>query len=392
MHSNGKFGPYGGVFVPQILYPALEQLEQVYLEALECPDFQQELSTLLRDFAGRPTPLHEVKNLTLGTQTRLFLKREDLVHGGAHKTNQALAQGLLAKRMGKKRLIAETGAGQHGIATAMVGALLGMQVTVYMGAHDVERQKLNVQRMTLMGAKVIPVDAGEGTLKYAINEALRDWAAHYDNTHYLIGSAVGPHPFPTLVKTFQKIIGVETRKQILEQTGQLPDAVIACVNGGSNALGIFSAFLEDTSTSLVAVEPGGRGDSLGEHGATLECGQTGILHGARTQVLQTTQGQISETHSIAAGLDYPAVGPEIAHLYKQGRLTLAKAYDDEVLDAFQALCQSEGILPALESCHALAYALKHMQRPVSQTLIVNLSGRGDKDLNQPRVQALGDLL
>lgn len=390
MKYNGRYGDFGGIYVPQILFPALEQLETAFYKALDDEQFNQELSTLLRDFAGRPTPLFETKNLSSSPDVRIFLKREDLVHGGAHKTNQALAQALLAKRMGKTRLIAETGAGQHGVATAMVGALLGLEVEVYMGAKDVERQQPNVQRMQLLGAKVNAVSTGQRTLKYAINEALKDWAENYEHTHYLIGSAVGPYPFPEMVKTFQSIIGKETKQQIQDQIGKLPDTVIACCNGGSNAIGIFSAFIED-NVELIGVEPGGVGDNLGQHGATITHGSPGILHGAKSQLLQTHTGQVAQTHSVAAGLDYPSIGPELAYLASINRVQFKTITDDEAISAFRQLCRHEGIIPAIESSHALAYALKlskTLNKP--SNIVVNLSGRGDKDLNQPALQVKGD--
>jgi len=377
MRLNGRFGRFGGTYVPEILVPALEQLEAAFIEAQEDPAFQDELGGLLANYAGRPTPLTRCRNLP----GNLYLKREDLLHGGAHKTNQVLAQGLLAKRMGKTRLIAETGAGQHGVATAIVGALLGFDTVIYMGAKDVERQELNVFRMRLMGAEVISVEAGGRTLKDAINEALRDWSASFENTHYLLGTAAGPHPFPTMVREFQRVIGREARAQILDQLGRLPDAVIACVGGGSNAIGLFADFLSDRAR-LIGVEAAGRGLDGPEHGATLLRGRPGILHGAETYVLQSDDGQIADTWSISAGLDYPAVGPEHAFLKESGRAEYVGATDEEALAAFKALADHEGILCAFESAHALAHALKVAGEQPDAVLIVGLSGRGDKDVAQ----------
>ncbi len=384
---DAYFGEYGGMFVPELFVPALEQLEQAYIEALDDPEFHKEFTGLLNDYAGRPTPLTLCKNLVSGTNTKLYLKREDLLHGGAHKTNQVLGQALLTKRMGKKRVIAETGAGQHGVATALACSLLGLEARIYMGAKDVERQQPNVFRMKLMGATVIPVTAGSGTLKDAVNEAMRDWASSYDDSHYLLGTAAGPHPFPTIVRDFQKMIGEEAKQQILETEGQLPDKVIACVGGGSNAIGMFNDFIPETSVELVGVEPGGKGLDTGEHGAALAVidkgiNSKGILHGAFTHIMQTDDGEIEESYSVSAGLDYPAVGPQHAHLKATGRAQYVAINDDEALEAFQALAKSEGIIPALESSHALAYAIKlaNENPEKSQVLLVNLSGRGDKDL------------
>ncbi len=381
MESLGKFGDLGGVFVPQILLPALEQLEAAFLAAQRDESFQRELAALLAEFAGRPTPLYRCRNLCAATGASIWLKREDLLHGGAHKTNQVIAQGLLAKRLGKRRLIAETGAGQHGVATALVGAMLGLRTRVYMGAKDVARQRANVYRMRLFGAEVVAVTNGSQTLKDAINEALRDWAASFEDTHYLLGTVAGPHPYPTMVREFQRIIGREARAQFLAATGALPDAVVACVGGGSNAIGIFSDFVGDAAVRLVGVEPGGKGLASGEHGATLGAGRIGILHGARTKVLEDDDGQILETHSIAAGLDYPGVGPEHAHLQAIGRAEYVTAGDDEAIAAFRALAHAEGILPALESAHAVAHAMRMAERAEARAILVNLSGRGDKDLD-----------
>ena len=377
MRLDGRFGSFGGCFVPEILLPALEQLEAAFLDAEQEPAFQAELETLLTTYAGRPTPLTRCRNLGHG---RLYLKREDLLHGGAHKTNQVLAQGLLARRMGKRRLIAETGAGQHGVATAMAGALLGLATDIYMGADDIERQALNVHRMTLMGARVIPVTTGDRTLKDAVNEALRDWAGSFADTHYLLGTAAGPHPFPLMVRQFQRVIGREARAQILAAEGRLPDAVVACVGGGSNAIGLFSDFIGDEQVRLVGVEAAGRGLHGGEHGATLQRGTRGILHGSETLILQDKDGQVSDSWSISAGLDYPAVGPEHAHLQDTGRATYVGATDTQAFAAFRALARSEGIIPALESAHAVAHALALVEAEPDTLVVVGLSGRGDKDM------------
>jgi len=380
MLMTGRFGRFGGAYVPEILVPAITELEDAFLAARGDPGFQAELDQLLTTYAGRPTPLTRCRNLGAG-KARIYLKREDLLHGGAHKTNQVLAQGLLAKRMGKRRLIAETGAGQHGVATAMVGALLGFETRIYMGADDVERQQLNVFRMELMGAEVVPVTGGGRTLKDAVNEALRDWTASFADTHYLLGTVGGPHPFPLMVREFQRVIGKEAREQILEMEGRLPDAVIACVGGGSNAIGIFSDFIEDRDVALIGVEAAGKGLDGSDHGATILKGRPGILHGAETLLLQDADGQVDETWSVSAGLDYPAVGPEHAHLKECGRAEYVGATDQEALDAFAALARSEGIIPAFESAHAVAYALKLAdERGDNPILLVNVSGRGDKDM------------
>lgn len=377
MRLSGRFGRFGGCYVPEILVPALEQLEAAFVDAQDDPAFGAELGALLANYAGRPTPLTRCRNLS----GNIYLKREDLLHGGAHKTNQVLGQGLLARRMGKTRLIAETGAGQHGVATAIVGALLGFETVIYMGAEDVERQKLNVFRMQLMGARVVPVESGGRTLKDAINEALRDWSASFESTHYLLGTAAGPHPFPTLVREFQRVIGREARAQILEQLGRLPDAVVACVGGGSNAIGLFADFVEEP-VRLIGVEAAGKGLAGQEHGATLLRGAPGILHGAETYVLQDEDGQVADTWSVSAGLDYPAVGPEHAHLKDIGRAQYVGCTDSEALSAFKTLAQTEGILCAFESAHALAHALKLSEAEPDSTIIVGLSGRGDKDVAQ----------
>jgi tryptophan synthase beta chain len=377
MRLSGRFGRFGGCYVPEILVPALEQLEVAFLDAQQDPAFGAELNDLLADYAGRPTPLTRCRNLP----ANIFLKREDLLHGGAHKTNQVLAQGLLARRMGKTRLIAETGAGQHGVATAIVGALLGFETMIYMGSEDVERQQLNVFRMRLMGAEVIPVESGGRTLKDAINEALRDWSASFESTHYLLGTAAGPHPFPTLVREFQRVIGREARAQMFEQLGRLPDAVVACVGGGSNAIGLFADFIDD-DVRLIGVEAAGKGLAGDEHGATLLRGTPGILHGAETYVLQDADGQVTDTWSVSAGLDYPAVGPEHAYLKDSGRAEYVGATDVEALAAFKALAQGEGILCAFESAHALAHALTLAEAEPGSAILVGLSGRGDKDVAQ----------
>ncbi|MGZ8364160.1 MAG: tryptophan synthase subunit beta [Caulobacteraceae bacterium] len=385
MLQRGRFGDFGGAYVPEILMPALEQLEAAFFAAQSDPEFQAELTGLLTKYAGRPTPLTLCRSL--GKPANIYLKREDLLHGGAHKTNQVLAQGLLAKRMGKTRLIAETGAGQHGVATAIVGALLGFKTRIYMGALDVERQALNVFRMRLMGAEVVPVEAGGRTLKDAVNEALRDWSASFEDTHYLLGTVAGPHPFPLMVREYQRIIGKEARAQIIEETGALPDAVIACVGGGSNAMGAFTDFVADVDVALIGVEAAGRGLDGVEHGATILRGRRGVLHGAETFVLQDAEGQIADTHSVSAGLDYPAVGPEHAHLKVSGRAEYVGVTDEEALAAFVALARAEGIICAFESAHAVAYALKlAAEAPPDKppTLLINLSGRGDKDMEQAR--------
>ena len=384
MRLTGRFGAHGGAYVPEILVPAVEQLEAAFLDASEDPSFRAELDALLAQYAGRPTPLTRCRNLG-SERARIYLKREDLLHGGAHKTNQVLGQALLAKRMGKTRLIAETGAGQHGVATALAGALFGLKTRVYMGAHDVERQKLNVFRMELMGAEVVPVESGGRTLKDAINEALRDWAASFEDTHYLLGTVAGPHPFPLMVREFQRVIGKEARTQILEEEGRLPDACVAAVGGGSNAIGLFADFVGDSGVRLIGVEAAGRGLDGKEHGATLLRGRPGILHGAETYVLQDEDGQVDESWSVSAGLDYPAVGPEHSYLKDSGRAEYVGVTDQEALAAFALLARSEGIICAFESAHALAQALKMAEAAEEETLlVVNLSGRGDKDMEQAR--------
>lgn len=381
MKTLGYFGTYGGVYVPETLMPALEELEAAFLVAKDDKGFMGELGNLFRDYAGRPTPLYYARNLSRLWGAEIFLKREDLLHGGAHKTNNALGQALLAKSMGKTRIIAETGAGQHGVACAMAGALLDLQTEIYMGEVDIVRQQPNVQRMKLMGATVHPVTTGSKTLKDAINEALRDWITNLGDTHYLLGTAAGPHPFPTLVKFFQSIIGREARQQFFDRYQELPDYVIACVGGGSNAIGMFSAFLDDETVKLVGVEPAGHGVHTAKHGAVLSKGKPGCLHGMKSMVLQDDDGQIIEAHSVAAGLDYPSVGPEHAYLQEINRAKYVSVDDKEALAAFNELSRREGIIPALESSHALAYAKKLCLdlKPGSRVLI-NLSGRGDKDL------------
>ncbi|MEB3466070.1 tryptophan synthase subunit beta [Pasteurella multocida] len=379
---NPYFGEFGGMYVPEILMPVLKNLEKAFVEAQQDPTFKETFLDLLKNYAGRPTALTHCRNLTQGSKTKLYLKREDLLHGGAHKTNQVLGQILLAKRMGKTRIIAETGAGQHGVATALACAMLGMPCQIYMGAKDVERQSPNVFRMRLMGANVTAVTKGSASLKDACCEAMRDWAENYEHTHYLLGTAAGPHPFPTIVREFQKIIGEETKQQILVREGRLPDAVIAAVGGGSNAIGMFNDFIEETSVRLIGVEPAGKGIATGQHGASLGHGTTGIYFGMKAPLMQTPDGQIEESYSISAGLDFPSVGPQHAHLQAIGRAQYESITDDEALSAFQALARHEGIIPALESAHALAYALKLIQRQPEkeQLLVVNLSGRGDKDI------------
>lgn len=379
---NPYFGEFGGMYVPQILMPALNQLEEAFVSAQKDPEFQAQFIDLLKNYAGRPTALTLCRNLTKGTKTKLYLKREDLLHGGAHKTNQVLGQALLAKRMGKTEIIAETGAGQHGVATALACALLGLKCRVYMGAKDVERQSPNVFRMRLMGAEVIPVHSGSATLKDACNEALRDWSGSYDKAHYLLGTAAGPHPYPTIVREFQRMIGEETKEQILGFEGRLPDAVLACVGGGSNAIGMFADFIVEESVRLIGVEPGGLGIETGQHGAPLKHGKVGIYFGMKSPMMQTEEGQIEESYSVSAGLDFPSVGPQHAYLNSIGRADYVSITDDEALEAFKRLSREEGIIPALESSHALAHALKMIEQDPDkeQLLVVNLSGRGDKDI------------
>jgi len=381
--NKGYFGDYGGRFVPEILMPALDELEAAYKEAKSDPSFWAEFDSLCRDYSGRPTPLYFAERLTKHCQgAQIFLKREDLLHTGAHKINNALGQGLLARRMGKRRIIAETGAGQHGVATATICAKLGLDCVVYMGEEDIERQALNVFRMKLLGAELRPVSSGTKTLKDAINEAIRDWVTNVRDTYYLLGSVVGPHPYPLMVRDFQSIIGKETREQILAKCHRLPDYIIACVGGGSNAIGIFHPFVNDREVKFIGVEAAGKGISTGKHAASLAAGTVGVLHGAKSYVLQDESGQILGTRSIAAGLDYPGVGPEHSYLKSIGRATYVAVNDKEALKAFQLLCQTEGIVPALEPAHAVSYTTKIAGTlPQDQIIVVNLSGHGDKDMD-----------
>ena len=397
------FGEFGGQYVPEALLPALDQLEQAYAEALESPEFLDELKRLQKEYLGRPTPITQCANLPRkghgGGYVRIFLKREDLAHGGAHKGNQVLAQALIARHLGKTRLIAETGAGQHGTATAMVAALMGMECTIYMGAHDVARQQPNVQRMRMMGAEVVPVKVGDSeSMSRAIDVAIEDWVANLETTHYVLGSACGPHPYPTLVKEFQAVISRESREQFLEREGKLPDAVVAAVGGGSNAIGAFADYLTDKpgndGVRLIGVEPAGEGIDTDRNGAPLNVGQVGVLHGSRSFILRGKDGEIRESYSVAAGLDYPGVGPEHAYLQQSGRAQYVTATDLEALQAFRVLSYYEGIIPALESSHAMAHAL-NMAEEAEQThehidILVNLSGRGDKDMEYA-MRVLGDL-
>lgn len=380
---NSYFGEFGGMYVPQILMPALYTLEKEFIKALNNNQFNDELSKLLNNYAGRPTPLTLCRNLTKGTNTKLYLKREDLLHGGAHKTNQVLGQALLAKQMNKKNIIAETGAGQHGVAAALSCALFNLKCKIYMGEQDIIRQKQNVTRMKLFGAKIISVKNGSGTLKDACNEAIRDWSENYQTSHYMLGTVVGPHPYPTIVKKFQSIIGIETKKQIIQAESCLPHKVIACVGGGSNAIGIFSSFLENKSVKLIGVEPAGEGIKTGAHGSTLQYGSTGIYFGMKSPIIQTKEGQIKTSWSISSGLNFPGVGPEHAWLKSIGRVIYVSITDKEAVLAFKKLCELEGIIPALESSHALAYAIKLISKnpKKTQTIIVNISGRGDKDID-----------
>ncbi len=380
-NRKGKFGEYGGIFAPEVLMPALEELRQAFEKFSNDKEFKKELNYYLKEFAGRPTPLYYAENLTkkIGG-AKIYLKREDLVHGGAHKLNNTIGQVLLAKKMGKKRIIAETGAGQHGVATAMAAAAFGLKCEVYMGTEDIERQKLNVFRMELMGASVIPVKSGSCTLKDAINEAMRDWITNVKDTYYCIGSVVGPYPYPLMVREFQRVIGKETKRQILEKEGKLPDAIIACVGGGSNSIGIFYDFIKE-DVELIGVEAGGKGLKTGEHGATLFAGSNGILHGMYSKLLQDRYGQIKVSYSISAGLDYPGVGPELSHLVKAGRVKPLYATDGQALEAFKLLSRTEGIIPALESSHAVYHAVRIAKKmKKNQIIVINLSGRGDKDV------------
>lgn len=386
------FGEFGGQYVPESLIPALDQLEAAFVEAMDDPEFLATLRGYFRDYLGRPTPITECTKLPLPGMgqgnARIFLKREDLVHGGAHKTNQVIGQALLAKRMGKTRIIAETGAGQHGTATALACALLDLECVIYMGAKDVARQQPNVYRMELMGAKVVAVDSGSGTLKDAVNEALRDWTATFHESHYLLGTAAGPHPFPTIVREFHRVISEEAKQQMQERVGGLPDVVVACVGGGSNAIGMFAEFIDEPSVELVGTEAGGLGMDSGAHGATINNGEIGILHGAKSYLMRNAEGQVEESYSISAGLDYPGVGPQHAYLSQTGRAKYVAVTDAEALQAFQLLSREEGIIPALESSHAVAYALKRAEVAAQSgeniNILVSLSGRGDKDIDWVR--------
>lgn len=382
--KNGHFGIYGGRFVPETLMPALEELDRAYAGAKEDPAFEEELKGILREYVGRPTPLYFALRLTehLGG-AKIYLKREDLCHTGAHKINNALGQVLLARRMGKRRIIAETGAGQHGVATATVAAMFGLECEIYMGTEDMERQALNVFRMRLMGAKVIPVDSGSRTLKDAINEALRDWVTNVETTHYLLGSVLGPHPYPMMVRDFQRVIGREAKEQVLEQEGRLPDHLVACVGGGSNSIGLFHEFLDDASVRMTGVEAGGLGIASGKHAARFQTGSLGVFQGGKIYILQDEDGQIALTHSVSAGLDYSGVGPEHCLLKDRNRVEYTYVTDEEALEAFRLLSELEGIIPALESAHAVAYTQKLAPKMgKDEIILVNLSGRGDKDVQQ----------
>jgi len=379
---KGHYGNYGGQFVPETLMHPLEELEAAYTAAQRDPGFQLEFDQLLRHYSGRPTALYFAERLTKAWRgAKIYLKREDLNHTGAHKINNCLGQGLLARRMGKKRIIAETGAGQHGVATATVCALLGMECDIYMGEEDIRRQELNVFRMKLLGARVIPVSAGSKTLKDAINESMRDWVTNVRTTYYMLGSVLGPHPYPLMVRDFQSVIGREVRAQILEKEGRLPDVLVACVGGGSNAIGLFYDFVEDRQIQMIGVEAGGRGPKLGEHAARFSGGRPGVLHGTFSYILQDADGQVVPTHSVSAGLDYPAVGPEHAELHDKGRVVYTSVSDAEALDAFHELSRLEGIIPALESSHAVAQA-KKLTLPSTRVVVINVSGRGDKDVTE----------
>jgi len=381
MKSKGRFGDFGGFYVPEVLIPALEEMEKAFEHFSDDEQFKKDLNDLYRNYAGRPSPLYHAKRFSKYVGFEVYVKREDLLHGGAHKVNNTVGQGLLAKYMGKTKLIAETGAGQHGLATSMIGALFGMETKIFMGVTDVERQSVNVHKMKLCGAEVIPVEGGTGTLKDAINDAMRYWTANVTDTFYLFGTACGPHPYPMIVRHFQSCIGIEARRQCLEQVGKLPDIITACVGGGSNAIGIFSAFLDDTDVKLIGVEPAGRGIATGQHAAPLVAGTVGILHGTKMYLLQNQEGQISETESISAGLDYPGVGPEHCLLKDNKRAEYVAVEDEAVLDAFDIFTKHEGIIPALESSHALAYLISQKGKLAADTVaVVNLSGRGDKDV------------
>ena len=390
--ASGKYGPYGGRFIPETLIEATFQLEKAYADAMKDESFQNELKHYLKEYVGRETPLYFAERLSeYAGGAKIYLKREDLNHTGAHKINNTVGQALLAKRMGKKKVVAETGAGQHGVASATVCALLGLECTVFMGAEDVKRQRLNVFRMQLLGAKVISVTQGSATLKDAVNEALRYWVANVDDTHYLMGSVLGPHPFPQIVRDFQSVIGSETRAQMLEKEGRLPDAVVACIGGGSNAMGMFYPFLQDEDVRLIGVEAAGQGLDTEFHAASLTKGKVGVLHGSKMYLLQDEFGQVIEAHSISAGLDYPGVGPEHSYLKDQNRVSYTSITDAEALDALQLLCRTEGIIPALESSHAVAYAIKlAKEMNKHETLVICLSGRGDKDVEAVQHYLGGD--
>ncbi len=390
--ASGKYGPYGGRFIAETLIEATFQLEKAYADAMKDEAFQSELKYYLKEYVGRETPLYYAERLSeYAGGAKIYLKREDLNHTGAHKINNTVGQALLAKRMGKKKVVAETGAGQHGVASATVCALLGLECTVFMGAEDVRRQRLNVFRMQLLGAKVISVTQGSATLKDAVNEALRYWVANVDDTHYLMGSVLGPHPFPQIVRDFQSVIGSETRAQILEKEGRLPDAVVACIGGGSNAMGMFYPFLQDDDVRLIGVEAAGQGLDTEFHAASLTKGKVGVLHGSKMYLLQDEFGQVIEAHSISAGLDYPGVGPEHSYLKDQNRVSYTSITDAEALDALQLLCRTEGIIPALESSHAVAYAVKlAKEMNKHETLVICLSGRGDKDVEAVQHYLGGD--
>ena len=389
---NGYFGDYGGKYVPETLMPALDELEKAYYEAMSDSAFLSELESMSHYYSGRPTPLYYARRLSEQCGgAKIMLKREDMAHTGAHKINNALGQGLLAKRMGKQRIVAETGAGQHGVASACVCAMLGLDCIVYMGTEDVHRQALNVFRMELTGSKVVPVDAGSKTLKDAINEAIRDWVTNVETTHYLIGSAVGPHPYPIMVRDFQSVIGNEARQQILDDYGRLPDYIVACVGGGSNAIGIFHPFIDDADVNLIGVEAGGRGLDTKDHAAPLAAGSPGVLHGAKSYLLQDKNGQVMETHSVSAGLDYPGVGPEHSYYKDTGRATYLAVDDEQALEGFRMLCKTEGIVPALESAHAVYHAAELAKTlDKDKIVVVNLSGRGDKDMDIV-MNALGEV-
>ena len=382
--EKGKYGVYGGKYVPETLMAALSELEKAYEEIKNDKSFQEEFEKLLKEYVGRPTPLQYAKRFSeyLGNGIKVYLKREDLNHTGAHKINNALGQALLAKRMGKKRIIAETGAGQHGVATATACAFLGLECIVYMGEEDVYRQALNVFRMELLGAKVEVVKSGSRTLKDAVNEAIRDWVTNVRNTHYIIGSVVGPHPYPMIVRDFQSVIGRETKEQILKAEGRLPDAIVACVGGGSNAMGIFYPFIEDKEVELIGVEAGGYGLDTDKHAATICKGKVGVFHGAKSYLLQTEDGQVIPTHSVSAGLDYPGIGPEHSYLFETNRANYDAVTDEEALRAFQIFSRTEGIIPALESSHAIAWVIKNADKLKDKLVVINLSGRGDKDVSQ----------